>query len=556
MADFDEILDKINKATLRFAQSMPAAQRSMYNEILDAAQRLDVKDGKIDISAKNLKAINNIKNKLLKVIVTDEYKDKVKEYLKTFNEVTQLQNQYWKGIEANFKPPKLLQALKEITVTDTADKLLEAGIGVNIGDKVTDILRQNITGGGSYANLTEQLRQHILTTPESSGALEKYARQITTDAINQYNGQYTQVVTNDLGYEWFKYDNTDIETTRPFCDAMTDIKYFHISEVPAILRADGLTYVDKKGERVNVRLYSKTGLPHGMIPGTDASNFFVRRGGYNCGHQIRPVNASQVPKEIKDRVVNTPAYIQWQAKNTEEPKPIPKPKESVSQVRKDILSGNSSKALSRLKESGYDIHDDLFDYLPSEVTVVYEANSSTGSHYQNGFDRIWISGKDRDHSEYYKKFVVAHEIGHAIHYKNNLIKREVYGISKAVIDKRISDVKLRMNRGILKDKVSIHNKLLELRREAFNKNDYSAADQIVELADILGSLTGGQYGWGHTKSYYKLETVSEMELFANGVSLLKNNNPYLEKVPQEFRSAINDLKNTLADILKSIKQTR
>jgi hypothetical protein len=146
--------------------------------------------------------------------------------------------------------------------------------------------------------------------------MEKYVGQITTDAINQYSNQYTQIVSGDIGYEWFKYDNTDILTTRPFCDAMTDRPYFHISEVPALLRAEGLTYLNKKtGKREPVMIYEKTGLPSGMIPGTDASNFFIRRGGYRCGHSIRPINERQVPQADKDRVFATSAYISWKNAN-------------------------------------------------------------------------------------------------------------------------------------------------------------------------------------------------------------------------------------------------
>jgi hypothetical protein len=51
-----------------------------------------------------------------------------------------------------------------------------------------------------------------------------------------------------------------------------------------------------------------------MIPGTDAANFFVNRGGYNCGHQIRPVNERQVPTEVVARVKATPEYQAWNSR--------------------------------------------------------------------------------------------------------------------------------------------------------------------------------------------------------------------------------------------------
>jgi hypothetical protein len=145
--------------------------------------------------------------------------------------------------------------------------------------------------------------------------MEKYVSQITTDAVNQYNGQYTQIIANEWNYEFFKYDNTDILSTRPWCDAMTDQPYFHISQLPKLITGTGLTYMNKKtGKREPVPINQKTGLPTGMIPGTDSNNIFIRRGGYNCGHQIRPVNEKQVPADILAKIKASPEYIAWKEK--------------------------------------------------------------------------------------------------------------------------------------------------------------------------------------------------------------------------------------------------
>lgn len=271
-------------------------------------------DGKIRPTVKNLSILNSIRNKVNRVVLTDDYKQEVKDFAKAFNDITKLQNEYWRTIEKNFTPRPLLKEIRKQAITDVVGKLTEAGIGANVSDRIIDILRTNITTGGSYKDLTAQLRDGLLNT-EQKGYLDRYAKQVTIDSINQYNAQYTQVVSSDLGYTWFKYDNTDIETTRPFCDAMTDQPYFHISQVPGILQAKDLYYL-KDGVRTKVPIYDKTGLPHGLIPGTNAENFFVRRGGYNCGHQIRPVAERQVPAEIREKVFALPVYQAWARVNS------------------------------------------------------------------------------------------------------------------------------------------------------------------------------------------------------------------------------------------------
>lgn len=311
----DEILKKIGQAIRKFNRSIPTAQRSIYEAIIEEVNRLELtNDGKIRPTVKNLSILNSIRNKINRVVLTDEYKADVKEFVKSFNDITKLQNEYWRTVEATFKPKPLLKEIRKQAITDVVGKLTDAGIGANVSDRIIDILRTNITTGGSYKSLTAQLRDGLLNT-EQKGYLDRYAKQVTIDSLNQYSAQYSQIVSSDLGYTFFKYDNTDIDTTRHFCDAMTDQPYFHISQVPGILKAKDLYYTDKDGSIRKVELYSKTGLPHGMIPGTNAENFFVRRGGYNCGHQVRPVAERQVPAEVKAKIMATPEYQRWASVN-------------------------------------------------------------------------------------------------------------------------------------------------------------------------------------------------------------------------------------------------
>lgn len=307
MPTYNVILKEIRKAVGKFNKNIPKAQRDMFDAISEEITRLDLySDGRVRTTAKNLSILASIKNKMLSVIVTPEYREAVKEFAQSFNDITKLQNAYWKEQETTFKPRKILTALRKQAITDTVNKLTESGIGVNVGERITEMLKASITTGGSYKKLTASLRDGLLNT-EQKGYLDRYAKQVTIDGLNQYSAQYNNIVASDLGYQWYKYDNTDIETTRPWCDSMTDQPYFHVSEIPRLLRAEGMYYF-KDGVKTKVELNSKTGLPAGMIPGTDASTIFVNRGGYNCGHQIRPVNERQVPQDVKDRVFATSQY--------------------------------------------------------------------------------------------------------------------------------------------------------------------------------------------------------------------------------------------------------
>lgn len=317
MPDFSDIIKQIDKAIEKFNSKIPAAQKRAYEGIADELKRLDTKNGKIKTTVANLKTIQSIKNKLNRIIVTPEYLKDVKEFVTQFNEITKLQNEYWKSVEEKFTPQPLLREIRKQTIADTIKNLTESGIGSGVADPIANILRTNITTGGSYGQLTEQLREKMLNT-STEGSLQKYARQITTDSLNQYNAQYTHAVSSDLGYEWFAYQGSEIVTSRPFCQAMVENnRYFHISQVPNLLKgldANGekLKYKDNKtGEEKTVELYDKTDLPHGFIPGTNTANFFVNRGGFFCGHQTRPVSERIVPLDVREKVYATAAYKRW-----------------------------------------------------------------------------------------------------------------------------------------------------------------------------------------------------------------------------------------------------
>lgn len=314
MPDFKDILSRITEAIDGFNKNIPASQKAMLNAIEEEVKRLDLRNGRIKTTVANLKIVASIKAKMLRLVLNPDYVGEVKQFVKAFRDVTTLQNEYWKSVETAYKPPKILKQIRQQAIQDTVGKLGDAGIGVNIGDQVASILNTNITTGGSYASLTDQLRELLTDTKKSDGLLTRYARQITTDSINQYSAQVTQVISNDLGFEWHAYQGSDIVTTRPFCDAMTDRRYFHVSEINDLIAAKDLYYI-KDGKETKVPIYAKTGLPHGMIEGTNAENIFIRRGGYNCQHQIRPVPERNVPQDIRDRVFATPAYQAWKKIN-------------------------------------------------------------------------------------------------------------------------------------------------------------------------------------------------------------------------------------------------
>lgn len=282
----------------------------MFDAVMEEVSKLDTDGGTIKATVANIKRIASIKAKLNRLILTDEYLAEVKEFARAFNDVTRLQNEYWRGVEKTFKPRALLKQIRVQAINDVVTNLTESGVNANVAEPISEVLRRNITAGGSVKELTTQLRESLVNT-QTPGTLERYAKTYTTTAINTYSATYSNTVASDLGFQWYRYANTLITTSRPFCQSMREEnQYFHVSMIPSLLRADDLYYNDN-GTRRKVTVNAKTNLPDGFIAGTNVSNFLINRGGWNCGHQVQPISEGLVPVDVRDRIKLRSDYQRW-----------------------------------------------------------------------------------------------------------------------------------------------------------------------------------------------------------------------------------------------------
>jgi hypothetical protein len=298
MASYQPIIKELETSVAKFQGAIPKIQQEIYREVVLLVKELEIKNGVLKNSIGNIKKINTLKAKLQRIILNDDYKDAAKEFIKTFEAVTKLNNAYFKSLEKTYTQPKVIDAIKTQSIQATVESLTEAGISQGVVQPIYEILRTNITTGGSLAEMQKILGMFIEKSPATVGVLERYTSQITTDAINQYNATYTQTVSLDLGWDWFEYVGSNIKTTRTWCKACTKKRYVHRSEFPDLIKGDFAEFKEMKGQ-----IYDKTDLPQGMIEGTNESNLTVYRGGYNCGHQFYPVSANRVPANIRSKII-------------------------------------------------------------------------------------------------------------------------------------------------------------------------------------------------------------------------------------------------------------
>lgn len=219
------------------------------------------------------------------------------------------------------------------------EALMGSGLKANVTDKLNEILLRAVTSGAKFADLQEELRTHLLGKDGGQGAFARYATTYATTALSQFTGQNNKLLTDDLDTEWFMYVGSNKETTRPFCEACTRKKYIHRSEIHTLLT--GHIHI-AGGDDVDVPIYAKTGLPYGMIEGTNEENFQINVGGWNCRHQLVPVADAVVPKNIREE-------IEKKAKPTIAEKPNPldltEYKDQISVIKQYIAEHPKSEKI-------------------------------------------------------------------------------------------------------------------------------------------------------------------------------------------------------------------
>jgi hypothetical protein len=285
--DITDLTTAVETAVVDYASGLDAVQRSMYEKVLALLKDLSTDaNGNIRATLSNYKTITKVKNILKNELNSKQYLNNVAKIADNFITVNDIQGSYFETMFADFATPTIIKELQKQALSNTVGSLTESGINEVLVNKATDIVGQNIKSGRNFMDMAGELKDFMVGNAKVDGKLVSYSKQIVNDAISQYAGNYTQLVTEDLGLKWYGFVGALVKDSRPMCRHLVHKKYIHESELPGICRGR----VD--GGQVSTA---------GMIPGTDKNNIMVNRIGYNCGHQFLPISAEMVPEDIRKK---------------------------------------------------------------------------------------------------------------------------------------------------------------------------------------------------------------------------------------------------------------
>lgn len=286
-----KILESIDKSIDGFQENIPGIQQKILEEMQPLLKEIEIRGSLILANVQNLKLILQLKNKLEKIIVNDDYKKAVTGFIESFNIVSTLNLAYFAQFNQKYKPSETLPLIREISIQKTINDLTGQGMVEGVIEPIKKILSDNIVTGSNYAKMQEELRNHIISNNTGDGSLARYTRQIVIDSVSQYSRQYHHTIAQDLSFFWGRYQGSNLTTSREFCILLTKKQWVHKSELPTIITG--------KIDDHKCQLSKTTGLPLGMIPGTNKDNFEIRCGGFLCQHHFYMVPDSAVPSAVK-----------------------------------------------------------------------------------------------------------------------------------------------------------------------------------------------------------------------------------------------------------------
>lgn len=268
----------VAQAEERFKGVITKTQRRVYNSMVALLKDLELDpDGYIKNNSANRKLLQKSGEAFNSAVKRSNYLGGVSAYAGTMTALSAENAAYFETLSSAFSPNKqFIKSLQKQTIESLENTLLNEGLSANVKQPLLNILNQNVNGGGSFSGMLDQVKGFIQGI-DREGALQRYARTWTSDALFTFNRSYQMAVSSDLGLEWYYYGSGLTKDSREFCIERTDM-YWQQTDV------EGWALLSWGGKN----------------PNTTESSIFFYCGGYNCRHSLIPVSEAGVPDMNKD----------------------------------------------------------------------------------------------------------------------------------------------------------------------------------------------------------------------------------------------------------------
>jgi hypothetical protein len=284
MADFSDNIVKIIakkdknivSAENRLIQQLNPTNQRVFAAVKKLIDTMNTKDGKIEFDDQNIDIVSTIDKTIIDAIQSSEMPSAIAEYLRDFETIKKFNFDIQKDVNdlSEQELEDLISPVQKTAVQSTLDGLTGSGVNANFVEPVRQGIFQNIAAGTSKSDLEKYLTNYILGNPDVDGLYSRYVKQVSRDALNQFDGQVNSRIAEEFDLDAFRYVGSLIEDSRSQCVRWVKKRILEKSDLPS-----EIAWANNNGS--------------GMISGTNAENFAVFRGGYNCRHSAIPFKLTE-----------------------------------------------------------------------------------------------------------------------------------------------------------------------------------------------------------------------------------------------------------------------
>lgn len=301
MSSLQERLDRLQTVPDDLVEAMSKVEREAMGRVLALMDQLDVVDGNIANSSKNLSLIKTIEEDLRTALFNNSYYKAVNAFGKEFSTQAELTNEYFNSILDDFEVIGRYKTVLQTSQSNALSLLSQDTFTQTLIKPIQDSLLASVTNNGSFQETLANLRKTILGNDEIEGRLLSHVKRIAYDSFAIANRQYTQTIATNLKFEWYLYTGGVVSDSRCFCVERHG-KYYHINEIRAWGRGENIGACGQYNKSL-----SRTGW-QGMNLDTTEITIMVLVGGYQCKHDLLPVAKRSVPKTVIERSIKEGFY--------------------------------------------------------------------------------------------------------------------------------------------------------------------------------------------------------------------------------------------------------
>jgi hypothetical protein len=477
-----------------FFDSLPATEQRIFGALSKHVQKFSSDGERFVFDDGNVLLTNQVEKIILDAIQGSTYPKDVNGFLRNFETLKQFNLDIHQSVN-DLSPDELSELINPVqraTVEQTLQGLTGSGVSTNFIEPIRTGIFQNIVAGSTKSDLEAYLKRYILGTPEVDGTLSRYVKQVSRDALNQFDGQVNAKIANEFGLDAYRYVGSLIEDSRPQCRRWVAMGVIQTKDLP-----DEIAWMNANGT--------------GAIPGTSPDTFSIYRGGYNCRHSAIPFKLTKSQREK----LNLPEQKQKIEKKATEANPNLEAPPAASDF-KDFYNYKSAKTPPSLADNPK-IPQQLFD-LSDNGSINRVDKLKDDAHYDPATKDVNVGTGERYKTPQALARVVVHEYGHRTHINKRWFGFNVDDNDQAHENAFANSEKIFKSLYGERAKVSWQ----KIREKYFDvlKDNYTQ-DQIIEFlsgyADTIMAVSRTKFGWGHPVKYMKEGggRMRRMEWFAH-----------------------------------------